>query len=114
MYGHYSELQQFAREFAATRSRRGQGTQRPPNVQEARRKKNKLWSELQTTGWLGCLGNAATPPLGIWKWVNAKILPYVIDWVFVLVLGILMAALSFLIDFLIEKISQGPPWRRAS
>lgn len=39
--------------------------------------------------------------------MNAKILPYVIDWVFVLVLGILMAALSFLIDFLIEKISQG-------
>lgn len=32
--------------------------------------------------------------------------PYVIDWLFVLVLGVLMAGLSFIIDILIEYIAE--------
>lgn len=36
-----------------------------------------------------------------------NILPYVIDWFFVLILGILMAVLSFIIDFFIEQIRRG-------
>ena len=47
MYGHYSELQQFAREFAASRSRSQQTRQgqQPTDVEEARRRKSKAWSE---------------------------------------------------------------------
>ncbi len=44
---------------------------------------------------------------GMWNYVSTKILPYVIDWLFVLILGILMAVLSFIIDYFIEKIREG-------
>ena len=42
-----------------------------------------------------------------WKYVQMNVLPYIIDWFFVLILGILMAALSFIIDYLIEQIRRG-------
>ena len=42
-----------------------------------------------------------------WKYIQLNILPYVIDWLFVLILGILMAVLSFIIDYLIEQIRRG-------
>ena len=47
MYGHYSELQQFAREFAAsrTRSQQARQEQQPPDAEEARKRKSKAWSE---------------------------------------------------------------------
>ena len=35
------------------------------------------------------------------------ILPYVVDWAFILLLGILMALLSFVIDYLIEQLGKG-------
>ena len=44
---------------------------------------------------------------GIWNWVSNNVLPYVVDWLFVLILGILMAVLSFIIDYIIEKIGEG-------
>jgi len=39
--------------------------------------------------------------------VSNNVLPYVVDWLFVLILGILMAVLSFIIDYIIEKIGEG-------
>ena len=35
------------------------------------------------------------------------ILPYVVDWAFIFLLGILMALLSFAIDYLIEQLGKG-------
>lgn len=43
----------------------------------------------------------------VWKFLEVNILPYIIDWLFILVLGILMACLSFALDFFISKISLG-------
>lgn len=88
MYGHYSELQQFAREFAASRSRSQQTHQgqQPTDVEEARRRKSKAWRT--------------------WRYIQMKILPYIIDWLFILILGVLMATLSFIIDVFIDWISK--------
>ena len=35
------------------------------------------------------------------------ILPYIVDWLFILQLGILMALLSFVIDYFIEQLGKG-------
>ncbi len=44
---------------------------------------------------------------GAWKYLEANILPYVIDWIFIFLLGILMAGLSFGLDYVISKILSG-------
>lgn len=41
MYGHYSELQRFAREFAASQRTR---PQQPPGIEEALKKTKKTYS----------------------------------------------------------------------
>jgi len=44
---------------------------------------------------------------GAWNWFSLNILPYIVDWVFVLLLGIFMALVSFIIDYFIEQIRKG-------
>ena len=44
---------------------------------------------------------------GTWRYIQMKILPYIIDWLFILILGVLMATLSFIIDVFIDWISKG-------
>ena len=39
--------------------------------------------------------------------MSTNVLPYIIDWMFILILGLLMALFSFAIDYLIEKINEG-------
>jgi len=39
--------------------------------------------------------------------MTEKIFPYIVDWVFISILGLLMAILSFIIDYVIEKIQSG-------
>ena len=51
------------------------------------------------------------PPQGLWNWLSTQVFPYIIDWMFVLILGLLMALLSFAIDYLIDKVFLG---RKAS
>ncbi len=51
--------------------------------------------------------NSIFAPPGAWKYLEANILPYIIDWVFIFVLGILMAGLSFGLDYIISKILTG-------
>ena len=45
--------------------------------------------------------------IGMWNWLSTNVFPYIIDWMFILVLGMLMALLSFAIDYLIDKINEG-------
>ena len=47
------------------------------------------------------------PTPGAWNWMSTNVLPYIIDWMFILILGLLMALFSFAIDYLIEKINEG-------
>ncbi|CAI8002871.1 hypothetical protein GBAR_LOCUS3500 [Geodia barretti] len=84
MYGRYSELQRFASEFAASRRTT---PHQPPDIEEALKKKLKTYK--------------------IRRYFSEKILPYMVDWLFILVLGISMAFLSFVIDYLIDVIGQG-------
>lgn len=84
MYGQYSELQRFAREFASRSSYRREQQRMPPTVEEARHRKSRSWMT--------------------WKYLSTHVLPYIIDWFFISILGILMAVLSFIIDYLIEQI----------
>ena len=44
---------------------------------------------------------------GAWHWFSTMILPYIVDWLFVLFLGIFMALVSFIIDYFIEQIRKG-------
>ena len=54
-----------------------------------------------------CMYVFPTLYIGTWRYLGDNILPYIIDWLFVLILGILMACLSFILDFFISKITLG-------
>ena len=45
--------------------------------------------------------------VGMRRYLSEKILPYMVDWLFILILGISMAFLSFVIDYLIDAIGRG-------
>ncbi|XP_064385075.1 chloride channel protein 2-like [Halichondria panicea] len=79
MYGQYSQLQEFAKDYASRTK-----IPKPLGIEETRRRKSRKWRA--------------------WKYLEANILPYIIDWVFIFVLGILMAGLSFGLDYIISKI----------
>ena len=44
---------------------------------------------------------------GIYHKAKEDILPQIMDWTFLLLLGIAMALLSFILDYLIEKAGEG-------
>lgn len=54
-----------------------------------------------------CLPSLSLSLTGAWNWVSTQVLPYIIDWMFILILGLLMALFSFAIDYLIEKVDEG-------
>ena len=46
-------------------------------------------------------------PLGLYHKIKEDLLPQIMDWTFLLLLGIAMAMLSFVLDYLIEKAGEG-------
>ena len=44
---------------------------------------------------------------GIYHKVKEDVLPQIMDWTFLLLLGVAMALLSFILDYLIEKAGEG-------
>ena len=46
-------------------------------------------------------------PLGLYHKIKEDLLPQIMDWIFLLLLGIAMAMLSFVLDYLIEKAGEG-------
>ena len=44
---------------------------------------------------------------GMYHKVKEDVLPQIMDWTFLLLLGIAMALLSFILDYLIEKAGEG-------
>ena len=44
---------------------------------------------------------------GIYHKLKEDILPQIMDWTFLLLLGVAMALLSFILDYLIEKAGEG-------
>ncbi len=55
MYGQYSELQKFAREFAAKSSYRRDHKKKPLTIEEAKRRKSRPWSKFGLAGWVSGL-----------------------------------------------------------
>ena len=123
MYGRYTELSKFARQFAASqRESTVSGRQKSTlGIEEAKRRKNKGWSKFLML-FLMCMYletyplhihththhlSHSLPRAGLWNWLSTQVFPYIIDWMFVLILGLLMALLSFAIDYLIDNINLG-------
>lgn len=108
MYGKYTvELQEFARSHASRlREEEAQRRDEQRNLRYSTRRKRK--SRKKDSWAMGSIFSFFS--LGAKAWRSCK--QFVIrhigeDWLFLLVLGLLMAFLSFVLDFLIEKCQQG-------